>query len=102
MNCKCQHTIIFVQIAIMNLNIFNQCQMNQFEYVHNVSGRVRRKIGGGTGLIFKGSGYYLTDYRKKSSSSGTPSKKIKEEKRKLRKKMTNYKFAQIPNNGRKN
>ncbi len=28
-------------------------------------GRVRRKIGGGAGLIFKGSGFYITDYRKK-------------------------------------
>lgn len=34
-------------------------------------GTVRRKIGGGTGLIFKGSGYYLTDYAKKSSSPST-------------------------------
>lgn len=49
-------------------------------------GIVRRKIGGGTGLIFKGSGYYLTDYGKKSSSSGTPSKKIKEEKSKTKEK----------------
>ncbi len=31
----------------------------------NCSGRVRRLIGGGTGLIFKGSGYYLTDYKKR-------------------------------------
>jgi putative FmdB family regulatory protein len=28
-------------------------------------GRVRRKIGGGAGLIFKGSGFYITDYKKK-------------------------------------
>jgi putative FmdB family regulatory protein len=26
-------------------------------------GRVRRKIGAGAGLIFKGSGFYITDYR---------------------------------------
>lgn len=32
-------------------------------------GKVRRKIGGGAGLIFKGSGFYITDY-KKSGSSG--------------------------------
>lgn len=40
-------------------------------------GTVRRKIGGGTGLIFKGSGYYLTDYARKSSSpkSSSPVKK---------------------------
>jgi putative FmdB family regulatory protein len=27
------------------------------------SGRVRRKLGTGAGLIFKGSGFYITDYR---------------------------------------
>ena len=26
-------------------------------------GAVRRKIGGGAGLLFKGSGFYITDYR---------------------------------------
>ncbi len=26
-------------------------------------GKVRRGIGGGSGLIFKGSGFYITDYR---------------------------------------
>lgn len=29
-------------------------------------GRVRRGIGGGAGLIFKGSGFYITDYRSDS------------------------------------
>jgi predicted nucleic acid-binding Zn ribbon protein len=40
-------------------------------------GRVRRLIGSGTGLIFKGSGYYLTDYKNKSTSPKTPKKHIK-------------------------
>jgi putative FmdB family regulatory protein len=31
-------------------------------------GKVTRKIGGGAGLIFKGSGFYITDYKKSSSS----------------------------------
>lgn len=35
------------------------------------AGRVRRLISSGCGLIFKGSGFYITDY-KKSSSSGKP------------------------------
>jgi putative FmdB family regulatory protein len=26
---------------------------------------LRRKVGGGAGLIFKGSGFYITDYKKK-------------------------------------
>lgn len=29
-------------------------------------GRVRRKIGAGAGLLFKGSGFYITDYRSES------------------------------------
>ncbi len=32
-------------------------------------GKVRRKIGGGSGLIFKGSGFYITDYKKSSSTT---------------------------------
>ncbi|HTZ19559.1 MAG TPA: FmdB family zinc ribbon protein [Opitutaceae bacterium] len=37
-------------------------------------GRVRRKIGGGAGLIFKGSGFYATDYKKSSGMKPTPPK----------------------------
>jgi putative FmdB family regulatory protein len=45
------------------------------------SGSVRRKIGLGSGFIFKGSGFYITDYRsdsykaaaKKDSESGSSS-----------------------------
>ncbi len=34
-------------------------------------GELNRVISGGTGLIFKGSGFYITDYReKKDASSG--------------------------------
>lgn len=43
-------------------------------------GAVRRKIGAGAGIIFKGSGFYATDYRssdymtkKKSESGASPS-----------------------------
>ena len=43
-------------------------------------GKVRRKISAGAGLIFKGSGFYITDYRsekykeaaKKDSAAATP------------------------------
>ncbi len=31
-----------------------------------------RLIEGGAGLVFKGSGFYLTDYKKQSSSTSTP------------------------------
>tara|TARA_B110000914_G_scaffold192656_1_gene179854 strand:+ start:1705 stop:1908 length:204 start_codon:yes stop_codon:yes gene_type:complete len=49
---------------------------------------LRRIISGGTGLIFKGSGYYLTDYKNKKSKepekkdSGTK-KKEKTSKKKI-------------------
>ena len=31
---------------------------------------LRRKIGGGAGLIFKGTGFYITDYKKSSGGKG--------------------------------
>ena len=35
-------------------------------------GKVRRLIGGGSGIIFKGSGFYITDSKKaQSASTGT-------------------------------
>jgi putative FmdB family regulatory protein len=33
-------------------------------------GAVQRKIGGGAGLLFKGSGFYITDYRSAGYKSG--------------------------------
>ncbi len=52
-------------------------------------GKVKRLIGTGAGLIFKGSGFYITDYRsegykqaaKKDSSSATPSSSTGESKK---------------------
>ena len=42
------------------------------------NGRVERKISGGTGLIFKGSGFYITDYKNKKTITDAPSSKPKE------------------------
>jgi putative FmdB family regulatory protein len=36
-------------------------------------GKVVRKIGTGAGLLFKGSGFYITDYRSESYKSGAKS-----------------------------
>ena len=38
-------------------------------------GKVERLIGAGAGLIFKGSGFYITDYKKKSGSDSSPAPK---------------------------
>jgi putative FmdB family regulatory protein len=35
--------------------------------------KVKRVIGGGAGLIFKGEGFYLTDYARKNTSPATGS-----------------------------
>ncbi|HYC72544.1 MAG TPA: FmdB family zinc ribbon protein [Opitutaceae bacterium] len=43
---------------------------------------LKRKVGGGAGLIFKGSGFYLTDYKKPKApkeSGGESSKPAKTE-----------------------
>jgi putative FmdB family regulatory protein len=50
-------------------------------------GRVKKKISGGAGLLFKGSGFYITDYRsqkykdaaKKESAPPTPATPAKTE-----------------------
>ena len=41
---------------------------------------LRRVISGGTGLIFKGSGYYLTDYKNKKTQSSEDKKSKKKKK----------------------
>lgn len=40
-------------------------------------GKLRRKIGAGAGLHFKGSGFYITDYKNKNSSGDEALKKKK-------------------------
>jgi putative FmdB family regulatory protein len=37
-------------------------------------GPIKRLIGAGVGIIFKGSGFYTTDYKKSSATSSTPKK----------------------------
>ncbi len=52
----------------------------------NARNKVRRLIGTGAGIIFKGSGFYETDYKRKSSSgkpaSDTASKTTETKKKK--------------------
>ena len=57
--------------------------------------RVERIISGGTGLIFKGSGFYLTDYKNKKSDS-KKSKSGKSENKTKQKKSKNSKKGEKP------
>ena len=65
--------------------ICNECKKT-FEYFQSMSAdpftycseckkdSLRRIISGGTGLIFKGSGYYLTDYKNKKTKKSSDKK----------------------------
>ena len=46
------------------------------------NGKLRRLVSGGTGLIFKGSGFYLTDYANNSKNSGVADKNTKKKSKK--------------------
>jgi putative FmdB family regulatory protein len=67
---KCKKTFELVQS--MKDNALKTCPKEQCRQKTWGKGAVKRKIGAGAGLIFKGSGFYITDYRsegyKKSKS----------------------------------
>jgi putative FmdB family regulatory protein len=66
-NCRYEFEM-FQRISAEPLRICPRCNQQT----------VVRKISGGTGLIFKGSGFYITDYSKKKNSLATPAEKPKE------------------------
>ena len=71
--------------------ICNDCE-KMYEYFQSMSdapikecpeckkNSLRRVISGGTGLIFKGSGYYLTDYKNKKTQTSENKKSNKKKK----------------------
>lgn len=56
---KCKHTF----------ELFQSMTDKPLEKCPKCKGKVKRLIGGGAGIIFKGSGFYETDYKKKSGPS---------------------------------
>ena len=77
---KCASTIECVQS--MKDDAFKTCPKELCQMKKWGKGKVRRLMGTGAGLIFKGSGFYITDYRsegykaaaKKDSSDSAPAK----------------------------
>jgi putative FmdB family regulatory protein len=66
----------------LHFDVFQKMSDPHLEKCIECQGSVRRVISGGSGLIFKGSGFYITDYAKgenKSSKSkaATGTKKTK-------------------------
>lgn len=48
------------------------------EVCPNCAGKIQRKIGGGGGLLFKGTGFYITDYKNNKESTKKESKEKKQ------------------------
>ena len=51
-----------------HFSYFQKMSESPISSCEKCSGKIRRLITGGTGLIFKGSGFYLTDYKDKKKS----------------------------------
>lgn len=58
---KCGHT--FDVFQSMTADPLQVCPKEQCGKRRWGRGKIRRVIGGGAGLIFKGNGFYITDYR---------------------------------------
>lgn len=75
---KCGHEFEYFQS--MKDNALKVCPQERCARRPWAKGRVERQLSGGAGLIFKGSGFYITDYRsegykqaaKKEADGATP------------------------------
>ena len=56
-------------------DIFQKITDKPIEKCPKCHKKISRLIGGGSGIIFKGSGFYATDYRKSSTGSSSAKKK---------------------------
>jgi putative FmdB family regulatory protein len=65
---ECSHT--FEHFQTMTSDPLSECP--------ECKGKLKRLIGSGGALIFKGSGFYCTDYKKPGSSTATKSDSSKE------------------------
>lgn len=54
--------------------VFQQMSAEPLKVCPECGGEVERLIGAGAGLIFKGSGFYITDYKNKKTVTNTPQK----------------------------
>jgi len=65
---KCDKTIeVFQKMTEDPLKV---CPKDKCQQATWGKGKIQRSISGGAGLIFKGSGFYITDYRSDSYKQG--------------------------------
>jgi len=90
-----------------HFSYFQKMSESPISNCENCDGKVKRLITGGTGLIFKGSGFYLTDYKneKKSTDDSPNSTKAKngdsKQDEKVKTKNTNSKDVATQNKEKK-
>ncbi len=60
----------FEAFQSMRDEAFRECPQTHCRMAEWGHGRVKRLLGTGAGLIFKGSGFYITDYRSNSYKEG--------------------------------
>jgi putative FmdB family regulatory protein len=65
---KCGHEFEFVQS--MKDKALTVCPKPKCKLKRWGKGRVKKLMGAGAGLIFKGSGFYITDYRSENYKQG--------------------------------
>ena len=65
----------FEQFQSMKDDALTTCPKEACQKKRWGKGKVQRAIGAGAGLIFKGSGFYITDYRSENYKAGAKSDK---------------------------
>src|ERR1700716_3597915 len=65
---KCDHH--FEMVQSMSESALKTCPKELCGMKKWGKGKVKRVIGAGAGLIFKGSGFYITDYRSENYKAG--------------------------------
>lgn len=65
---KCGHE--FEKFQSMKDNALEVCPQDLCGQKRWGKGKVKRAMGAGAGLIFKGSGFYITDYRSENYKAG--------------------------------
>jgi putative FmdB family regulatory protein len=70
---KCGH--LFEVVQPISAKALKQCTKELCGQKRWGKGRVKRAIGAGAGLLFKGSGFYITDYRSDNYHKGAKAEK---------------------------
>ena len=74
------YTYVCEQCA-KEMDVFQKITDEPLHTCPECGGKLRKKISGGVGLVFKGSGFYITDYKNKKTPSTKDPKAQKSKKK---------------------